>query len=172
MNRTYKVLVLFTLVSFVLVQVWAGAKPSHAFHTSLAQVTYDAKNKSFEIIIRLFIDDLESALQKETGNTSIKLDENDKNDPLLEKYVQKHFGMFNKNSKRVAQKYIGKEFDVDVMWIYLEIPFSESLNGSLLHNSILLDEYNDQVNMVNIIYQGKKNTLLFKQGAEQQKLGI
>ena len=78
--------VLVIIISFInLLHVWevekaptSGAgRPTlrglHAFHTSLTEIQYNAKEKSLEISIRMFTDDLEAALTKANNGQKIMI---------------------------------------------------------------------------------------------------
>lgn len=148
------------IFSMAFVKV-AQAKPVHAFHTSLAQVKYDTRSKVLEVSVRVFTDDLETALSKET-NAKVKLDDTNQHDGLIERYLKKQFGFINQKGERKAMNFIGKEFEVDATWLYLEIPCQESPNGLMLQNALLTEIFDDQVNMVNLTYLSTKKTYLFK----------
>ena len=137
------------------------ARPIHAFHTSIAQVRYDVKSKVLEVSLRIFTDDLETALSKE-NNRKVILDETSQHDRLIENYLKKQFGFINQNGERKGMNFIGKESEVDATWLYLEIPCLESPNGLTLRNALLTELFDDQVNMVNLTYLSTKKTYLFK----------
>jgi hypothetical protein len=139
----------------------AEARPIHAFHTSIAQVNYEAKSKVLEVSLRVFTDDLEAALSKE-NNRKIKLDDTSQHDRLIENYLKKQFGFINQQGERKGMNFIGKEFEVDATWLYLEIPCHESPNGLTLQDALLTELFDDQVNMVNLTYLSTKKTYLFK----------
>ena len=65
----------------------------HDFHTSITRMDYNAKEKSFEVSIRVFTDDLEKVLSKENGGQKFVVVNNDKNDTFVEKYIRKHFAL-------------------------------------------------------------------------------
>lgn len=134
---------------------------NHDFHSSLAEIHYNSASKSLEISLRVFSDDLESALTK-ANNRTIRIDESTAAEPLIAQYLNKHFSLLDARSARKPIIWVGKELTVDVTWLYFEIPLTENLNGLKLHNSVLFELFSDQVNIVNISYQGQKRTYLFK----------
>ena len=42
------------------------------------------------------------------------------------------------------------------MWLYIEMPAQEPINGSTLQNDVLMEEFDDQTNVVNLFYQSEK----------------
>ncbi|MFN8343559.1 MAG: DUF6702 family protein [Spirosomataceae bacterium] len=144
----------------------------HDFHTSITRMDFNAKEKSFEISIRVFTDDFEKALSKDNGGQKIVVLNNDKNDPLVEKYIRKHFALLTSQKQKKPYTYIGKEQEADATWIYVEIPAQEAVAGYVLQNSIMHDLFEDQVNLVNLNYQGQKKSYIFKKDETAHPLGI
>ncbi|MCF0038610.1 DUF6702 family protein [Dyadobacter fanqingshengii] len=136
----------------------------HDYHVSVTQMQYNAALKTFEVSIRMFTDDLERALSQGNDKQRVVIKNDDKNDPLVERYVLKSFVLADSQKKPVAIKYVGKEQEEDATWVYLEIPFSGPLNGCKLQNSTLMEVFDDQVNMTNIKNASEKRTFLFKKG--------
>ena len=144
----------------------------HDFHTSITRMDYNAKEKSFEVSIRVFTDDLEKVLSKENGGQKFTVVNNDKNDPFVEKYIRKHFALVNATKQKKPYTYLGKEQEADATWVYIEIPCPESVAGFSLQNTIMLDFFDDQVNLVNFNYQGQKKSYLFKNEDKVLPLGL
>ncbi|WP_138992852.1 DUF6702 family protein [Larkinella sp. C7] len=143
---------------------------SHPVHTSITQMQYNAAEKTFEVSLRVFTDDLEEALTKENNNQRVRLSDKDANGPLVERYVRKHFGLTSASRQRKPYRYLGKEQEVDATWIYIEIPYNEPVQGSLLQQSMLTDLFDDQMNLVNVSYLTEKKTVLFRKSNTQQVL--
>ncbi len=144
----------------------------HDFHTSITRMDYNAKEKSFEVSIRVFTDDLEKVLSKENGGQKFVVVNNDKNDTFVEKYIRKHFALITTAKQKKPYSYIGKEQEADATWVYVEIPCAEALTGFSLQNSIMLDFFDDQVNLVNFNYQGQKKSYIFKNEDKVLPLGL
>ncbi|MBC7920782.1 MAG: hypothetical protein H7Z75_06780 [Ferruginibacter sp.] len=154
--------------ALVLMVIALGAFPSvrsaavlHPFHTSITQIDYDPKTQVFEVSLRVFTDDFETALARE-GNQPIKLDETGQHDALIEGYLRKQFGFTDPAGLRKAARFIGKEFEVEATWIYLEVPCPPPVSGLRLRNALLTEVFEDQVNVVNFTYLSAKRTYLFK----------
>jgi hypothetical protein len=162
----YNMLSLITLFSWICLLI----QPAHEFHTSLAQIQYNKSSQSFEVSLRVFTDDLEAALAKENNNQKVSIAEAKLADPLIEKYVNKHLLILNKQNQKLPMTFVGKEIEVDVTWIYVEIAASGELNGLRIQNSILTELFSDQVNIVNLNYLRNTSTFLFKNGQTVQTL--
>lgn len=153
------VLLLLTFSSAFLL-----ASSVHDYHVSVTQMQYNPAAKAFEVSIRIFTDDLEKGLTIENNNKRIVIRNDDKNDPVVEKYILKSFLITDSSKKPLAIRYIGKEQEEDATWVYLEIPFHGLLSGYKLQNSTLMEVFDDQVNMTNIKLATEKRTFLFKKG--------
>ncbi|NIK74367.1 hypothetical protein FHS56_001880 [Thermonema lapsum] len=136
----------------------------HDFHASLADVRYNVESKHFEVALRVFTDDLEADLSKFTGK-QIRYPKQGKDkspDPFLVAYLKERFYPVYKGKPLNDIRYLGKENVVDVTWIYFEIPASDIRAEKLeWQYSVMLDLFDDQSNLLNIEYRGRKATLLF-----------
>lgn len=148
-----------------------ASRPAHDFHASVTQMQYNPKERVFEISIRVFTDDFEKALSA-ASNTKVNLSANDKNDPIIEKYVQAHFEYVGPQKQPKPFKYVGHEIEADANWLYLEMPYGEPFKGGVLKQSVLMELFADQVNMVNIQYQGQKKTFVFRKNQPIQALSF
>jgi hypothetical protein len=133
----------------------------HAFHTSITEMRYNPKQKSFEISLRVFTDDLEKTLSANNQNKKFVIENNDKNDPFIEQYVRKHFVVTTPKNQKAIYQYVGKEKEGDATWIYLEMPVNEPIRGSKIQNHVLMDMFEDQTNIVNIFVNNEKKSYLF-----------
>ncbi|MCU0341254.1 MAG: hypothetical protein MUE30_15350 [Spirosomaceae bacterium] len=144
----------------------------HDFHTSITRVDYNARERSWEVSIRVFTDDLENALGKDNNGQKFVVVNTDKNGPFVEKYVRKHFAFINAKNQKKAFTYVGKEQEADATWIYVEVPMNEPVAGFSLQNAIMHDLFDDQTNLVNLNYQGTRKSYIFKKGESVLELGI
>lgn len=151
----------------VITQVKAKSLPDyrflkHAFHTSLTQIDHNVKEKSLEVSIRMFTDDLENTLSKENNGQRFRIENNDKNDPFVERYVRKHFKLSTAKGQSKAYTYLGKENEGDATWVYIEIPLQEAdIQGFKLQQDVLMDAFDDQVNIVNITFKGERKSYVY-----------
>ncbi len=148
----------------------SAAAPAHEYYVSVTQIQYNPAEKTLEISIRLFTDDLEKALAAENNDRPVRITNNDQNNAVVEKYMRKHFVLTDSRRQPKPWKYIGKENEADATWIYLEIPQEGSLSGFSLRNDLLMDTFRDQVNIVNIRINSDKKTLLYKKGKPVQNI--
>jgi hypothetical protein len=158
----------FLVLGIVLITIFSFRNPKseirnrlHDFHTSLTEMRYNTKSKTFEISLRVFTDDLEKVLSATNQNKKFLVENNDKNDPFVETYIKKHFVVVNAKNQKPVINYIGKEKEGEATWIYLEMPVNESINGSKIQNNVLIDMFEDQTNILNIFVQNQKKSYLY-----------
>lgn len=138
----------------------------HKYYISLCEIEYVEEQQSVQIILGLFIDDIEFTLNKD-HNTKLNLgtkNEVTNIDTLYEEYLNNHFKIIiNKELK--SYQFIGKEYDDDIVRFYLEIPDIKQLNSIEIFNTNLIRDFEEQQNIIKIrvenlhktFYLDKKN---------------
>ena len=128
----------------------------HPIHVSVTEVEYNEKNKSLQIISRIFIDDLELSVQKQVKNESLDLIE-PKNgmttDQLLSNYLKDHFKI-KLDGKPAKINYLAYEVEDLAIICYLEIENVKKLKTLEVTNDAIQEIHGDQSNLVHITYKG------------------
>lgn len=152
--------------------MWIGMflqpeKPEvHPFHTSLAELSYNSRSNSWELSIRLFTDDFDLALSK-FYKKNLKLDNNNQGDAYIPQYIAKHFGFREGGKLNHPFQYLGYNVETDVVWVYAEWPGSANLKGKKLENTLLLELFENQMNLVHIENKSEKSSFIFKLDNQQ-----
>jgi hypothetical protein len=154
--------------------LFVSARPAHEYHASVTNMQFDPKGRVFEVSVRMFTDDLEKTLTRENGGQRVIFDKKyeKNNDLLLEKYIRKHFSVQTAQKQRKAFQYVGHETEADAQWVYLELPYPEPFKNVSLQQSILLDMFDDQVNLLTVKYNKEKKTFLFKKEQTIQEINL
>ncbi|MDG2193357.1 MAG: hypothetical protein P8K77_00590 [Polaribacter sp.] len=121
----------------------------HKYYLSLTQIAYNNKDKTVEVIINVFIDDIETALNK-IHSKELRLNtkkEPTNTDMYFEKYVQNHI-QFKIDDMPVTYTYLGKEYEGDIVYFYLEIKNIERVQTIEIKNTLLVDFFPNQQNLV------------------------
>lgn len=161
-KSTFRILgILLALLPFAFCFL-PGAQ-AHRYHTSLTRMDYNEKEKLIEISMQLFTHDLVPALERKAGKR-VDLEKTPEADKLILNYLNENFVFKNKNGETHALRWVGKEMEVDAVWVYVEIPSPESPSGANLQNSVLFESFPEQVNLVIARFGGKKADLAFKVG--------
>ncbi len=124
---------------------------AHKYYLSLTQIEYNNNQETLEVIINVFMDDIEHALNNEY-TIDLKLtskDELKNNDQYFIRYLNENL-TFKVNNKNVPFSYIGKEYDGDLVYFYLEINNITNPTSINISNSILLKYFEEQVNIVKV----------------------
>lgn len=154
---------LFLLLLLTSVTAFTPKTPVvHDFHTSLTEINFNPKTKSLEMTIRVFTDDLEQALTESNGNSSVRIKPTDfSTDPLIVKYLRKHVAFVSPEKNVLPYDYLGKEIELDATWLYVEVPAAANLQGYTIFNSVMTELFEDQTNLLNLIYPDKKKSFIF-----------
>ena len=163
------------ILSFALV-VCAATLPAvvpaaaaHKFHTSFTEADYNAAERSLQITLRTFPDDLENILSRRNGKP-VRLDQKKTTEPLLVAYLQETFQLKNAGGETVKLSWVGMDAGVDSAWLYFEARLPQGCAGVQLRNRFMFDLYDDQINLVNVKQDSRKHALTFKNGDNFQPL--
>jgi hypothetical protein len=144
----------------------------HPFYISLTEARYNSSSQRMEIAQKIFWDDLEVALAKESGQ---KVDFLKPKDPAkLESQIKTYLLAHNQlwvNGKLLTLTYLGYEVDEDAAWFYLESTQAEIPKTVEMRNTILLEDLEGQQNIVHVYYQSKSpRSMLLGKGEEKGKV--
>jgi hypothetical protein len=134
---------------------------AHKYYLSLTQIEFNEKHQSIEVIINVFIDDIESTLNKlHDKKFQLKTkNEISDSDTYFYSYLKDHV-QFKVNGESVSYKYVGKEYDGDIVYFYLEIKNISSVKEIDIDNSLLVADFPEQQNLIKSKVQGKHKSVL------------
>jgi hypothetical protein len=141
---------------------------AHKYHTSVTRLEYNAEERAVEITIQTFADDLEDILSKRAGK-SVRLDASKDVDRLAFDYVRSVIELKSRSGKSELQ-WVGMEAKGGTAWLYVLAKMPEGLSKATVRNSLLFDLFEDQVNIVNVWYDTKETSLVFKRGDNLQEI--
>ena len=153
-----KLLLVLPLVAFSI----------HKYYVSLCEVEFVEEQKSVQITLGVFIDDLELTLNK-IHNKQLNLatkQETANIDTYYQEYLTQHLIVTINNTLK-EYDYIGKEYDGDVVRFYVEITNIDQLNTIEISNSILFNNFNSQQNIVKIKANNTHKTFYLKLGNDK-----
>lgn len=143
----------------------------HEFYVSVCEIDYNEENKSLEIALKLFTDDLEKAIEKQ-GVVGYKLDDTEKSDEYLFKYLKNGFQL-TVNGKKIEYTFIGKEVLLDnVTWCYMEAKGIAEVKSVEVMNALLTELFDDQKNMVHVKVGDKTKSLILRKSANKDVLNF
>lgn len=135
----------------------------------MTELVFNEKEGIWEVSIRLFQDDLEQSLSQFKGKR-FQFQQEQGAEELIQAFIKNQFGFLVNQHLQTPYRFLGWEPQQDVIWVYLEIPTQQSLIGVFLKNSLLVETFPDQTNLVHVARQGDKKSYLFQKGKEVQQL--
>jgi len=135
----------------------------HKFYVSVTNVEYYKPEKAIQITSRVFIDDLEKALEERYGvNTFLGTpEEKEDADSYIEKYLKARF-VVRINGNATEYNYLGKKFDNDILILFIEILNTplDRLSSLEIQNEILMDVFEEQKNIIHFKLGDKKRSFV------------
>ena len=136
----FGIVVLFSLFSF-----------AHPFFVSMTELIYNQKEKSLEISVRIFTDDLEKELANDC-HCKVDLIQKEKHgemEPILQKYLNKSLKI-SPNGKPSTFRFVGFEKEEESIWSYLEINNINEINTLQVENKMLHNTQKKQSNLIRL----------------------
>ncbi|HFC00597.1 MAG TPA: hypothetical protein ENJ53_07310 [Phaeodactylibacter sp.] len=126
----------------------------HAIHVTKCNIDFSDEEKTLQITLHIYLDDLESAIKKEGVTEKLNLctpKENPDGDKYVTEYFKKMFSL-EVNNQSVDFDFLGKEPAKNILagWFYLEVKNVEELNDLKINYKILTDLYDDQQNVIRL----------------------
>ncbi len=156
----------FTALYFSFIHSWA-----HGLEAALTTIELNERTQSVEVIHRLFTHDLEPALEAALGE-KLKLDNPKRTDAQIAAYLDRTFALESGDGNAIPLIWIGFEWDGDTTLVYQEIATLDNIDILRIRNALLLDVSSMQINTVNLFLGDIEETLVFRDGLEEQEIPI
>ncbi len=162
---------LISCLAFLL-SITAAHSELHEFHVSKCMVEYNEAEQALQISLHVFIDDFEEALRRQGKDKLFICTKKEvaEASTYIAEYLAQHFRL-TVDGKPVSFEFLGKEISNDLagMWCYLEITGVKKMATLGIENDILLEVFDDQKNLVNIIGPGRtQGAVLLQRGASSE----
>ncbi|CAM1369524.1 DUF6702 family protein [Tenacibaculum xiamenense] len=148
--------VIIILISFICFSYTS----LHKYYIALTEIEHNEKNKSVEMIMNVFIDDIELAVNREYNanlNLATKF-EAENADKLFYDYLNKHLKIkINEESKTF--KFVGKEYDGDILYFYLEVENINNVHSIHVTNDMLVKYFPEQQNLIKATVKKERKSL-------------
>jgi hypothetical protein len=171
-------IILLNLMNITRKFIWLLIIPLMAFglhehYISLTKIDFLKEKSSVQITMRFFIDDVEKALENqfELPLELATKNENKQANQYLETYIREQFKI-NLNQREESYTYLGKEYEDDVVYIYLEIENVDDINTVEVQNSMLIDTFEDQQNYVKISIGKVQKTFILIKANDKEMLKL
>lgn len=130
---------------------------AHPLHTTLAALSYDAPSRTITVSLRVFADDFSAAVTGAATHTGVVLPA----DSLMSRYVTQRFTILNASKRPVVFQWCGVKRAAEVLLLCLRANDARGLAGARVLSTLLRERFDDQVNMVQATYGGRRHMLLF-----------
>lgn len=128
----------------------------HPIHVSVTEIKHNEKVKAVEIISRIFIDDLELAVQKQVNEPGLDLlnpGEGRTTEKLVEAYLNEHLKV-KLDGKPQVLHFLGLEREDLALLCYIEIERVSRVNKIEVLNDVIMEVHDDQSNLVHVTLNG------------------
>ena len=134
---------------------------AHKFYVAIYQINHAKEKKMLQITARLFIDDINEAIEKKYNKKAYLA--SDKETPeqveLLKKYLSEKF-IIKVNNQQKSMIFVSKETEDNVLICYLKILDVAKITSIEVENSIIMENHFDQQNIIQANFNGSKRSLL------------
>lgn len=132
----------------------------HPFYISVCDIAHDPETKALQVSQRVFLNDLETTLRKKYN---VRLDvvypENKSlRDSLIQDYILDNLEI-KVDGKSRNRTYLGHEIEDDAMWCYIEYHNVKKVRELSVKNTVFLEMFDTQANLVHFKYQGKTKSI-------------
>jgi len=142
----------------------------HKFHIALHLINYASEKKMLQITSRIHIEDLNKALGKKyQKKITIESENSSAEELLLKEYLSNRFSI-KVNGQVKTLNFLSKEIDGDELVCYWNIKNISKINSLEVSNTILIECFSDQQNMVNATVLGEKNSFLLTNSTTSKTL--
>jgi hypothetical protein len=149
------------VIFFLLLFPILTAASLHKFYVSTTKIEYVKEKKAIQIITKIFIDDVEDALQvRYNEDISLATEKETATDiAYLKQYVLQKFQL-QVNGKPVTLQYIGREYETDIVKVYLEVTGITQLKTLEIDNQVLFDLFEEQQNIIHLKTSEKRRSIV------------
>lgn len=128
----------------------------HPIHVSVTEIEFDEKDHALEIMMRVFIDDLELSLRDQLNQPELDLlnPQGITIDELANKYIKQHFKL-SLDGKEQKTNYLGHEREGDALIFYIEVKDVSKWKTISVRNAVIMATHEDQSNIVHV-YVGER----------------
>ena len=144
----------------------------HKEYYSLTKIVFNKNEKALQITMQVFTNDLELSLSKQYAKalelgTAIEVSEANQ---LIEQYLLKNFEIKINDNSVLNYHFLGKEYENDRVFFYLEIKNIEIINSITIRNSVLMETYPEQENIIKLNINKQDKSLFLTSNNDKGKL--
>lgn len=148
----------FSIVSFI--QCLFFTTLVHPLHISVTEIEFDEKDKALEIMMRVFVDDLEVTMKDRLKQPELDIlsPKGITVDQMMTEYLNEHFQL-SLDTKSQKIKYLGHEREDEAFIFYIEVSNVKKWKTIQVMNNMMMEVFEDQSNLVHVTVKGKVKSL-------------
>jgi len=159
----------FALRLFAALVLAASSLHAHSLHQSSAEAEYNAKTKKLEVSLTVFINDLETALIRQSER-QMRLDSTPaaEFDAQILAYLSQTFVVTSSSGKTAEIEWVGRQIDEETkkssdptVTLFFQLSLPDDLKGKKLKNAVFCELFKDQVNFLLLRSGLQKNEFRF-----------
>ena len=134
---------------------------THKFYTAIYQINFVPKKKMVQITTRIFIDDLNEALENKFHKKILLASDNEtpQDVDFLKKYLSEKFTL-KINGQQKPMLFISKEIEDNILICYLKCVDISKIETLDVQNTIITEVHSEQQNIIQANFNNKKSSLL------------
>lgn len=133
------------------------------FYSSLTKVDYVEGSKTLKFTTKLNTKHISDALKINPNTASFEAE--------VKQYIGKNFDL-NINGAKKNLTFTGSQVNGESVWVYFEATGVENIKSLKIKNSILLEFYPKQINLVNIAYKGSQKNMTLQRGKDTAEVSF
>lgn len=144
----------------------------HPIHVSVTEIEFDEKEQALEIVMRVFIDDLELSLRNSRNQPQLDIinpKDGMTTDGLVSDYLKSHFKI-SLDDKPQRIHYLGHEREAEAFIFYIEVTDVRKWKTISIHNDMIMATHDDQSNLVHVYVNDNVKSLRLTRNTPADKL--
>lgn len=127
------------------------------FYSSMTKVDFVEGSRSLKFTTKMNTDHVSTAIRINPNTAGFEAE--------VKKYVNNNFDVYV-NGVGKPLTFTGSQVNGESVWVYFEANGVDEISTLKIKNTILLDTYPKQNNVLNVAYKGKQKTMSFQRGRE------
>jgi hypothetical protein len=156
---------LFFITLFLSLSLQSAPSGDHKFYLSNTSIAFNSQNRAIEITSKIFTDDLEHAIEAQCYRYHSLYPQTPEVFELVKKYIGENLNL-QVAGRNVVLNFLGYSVDNDMTTLFLEGNYFDPISV-VVNNTILLDMYSDQQNIVEVRWNGQSKREYFTKDKKQ-----
>jgi hypothetical protein len=161
------------LISYILFSLAFSAN-YHPVHVSVLNIELDHSKPTIDFSFKVFTSDLELAIAH-NYNVALHLgqpNESPESATRINKYVTDAFSLLIDNKQPGKFEFVKKEINEDAIWLRFRVSGNKNIRELEINNSLLMDIYEDQTNLIIVSLNGKDTGYRLNYGHREVKIKL